>query len=227
MPNGPFESRGSSIGPFWGGPRVRPPPFTPPSSGSRSACLRSLPKFEPPTLGTCACERRTWGVEAAPSGRASAGLLGAAPALVAPGRGKQERDLERDRAAGGRAGTSEPRPARKAGRRSPVRAPGARSPGKTVGWQGRRARGSPESRAALKQAASWQRDPVSTLEAAAFGRGVAVWRGGAVGAGSWGPASQRVPAKRSGGPPSGALSWGFHPSGTGAGAEAKGRSGAQ
>nr|XP_012420949.1 PREDICTED: proline-rich protein 2-like [Odobenus rosmarus divergens] len=63
--NGPSESRGSFPGPFWGGPRVRPPPFTPPSSGSRSACLQSLPKFKLPTLGTCAWERRTRGVEVA------------------------------------------------------------------------------------------------------------------------------------------------------------------
>lgn len=103
---------------------------------------------------------------------------------------------------------------------------GAPSPGKRVpgpGLPGRRWGGragahvEAESRAALKPAASWQRGPASTLEAAAFGRGVAVWRGGAVGAGSGGPASQRVPAKQSGGPPSGALSWGFHPSGTGPG----------
>lgn len=63
--SGPSESRGSFPGPFWGGPRVRPPPFTPPSSGSRSACLQSLPKFKLPTLGTCAWERRTRGVEVA------------------------------------------------------------------------------------------------------------------------------------------------------------------
>lgn len=49
-----------------------------------------------------------------------------------------------------------------------------------------------------------------------------------MGAGSGGPASQRVPLKAGEwAPASGLLGRGFHPSGTGPGAEAKGRSGAQ
>lgn len=139
--------------------------------------------------------------------------------MGSPGRRKQkERDLERVPAAGGRARTSGPRPPRDAGRRPRAGCPRGRPSGRGRG-SGAGAHVEAQSGAACAPAAFWQRDPASTLEAAAFGRGAAVWRGGAAGAagaGSGGPASQRVPAKAVGWARqvAGALSWGFHRSGT-------------
>lgn len=81
-----------------------------------------------------------------------------------------------------------------------------------------------------EQARTWKQSPepqarcclaedlASTLEAAAFGQGVTVWRGGAMGAGSGVELANGCQRKQSGGPPaSRALSWDFHPSGTGPG----------
>lgn len=80
----------------------------------------------------------------------------------------------------------------------------------------RRARGSKVP--SRRRAGCLAEDLASTLEAAAFGQGVTVWRGGAMGAGSGVELANGCQRKQSGGPPaSRALSWDFHPSGTGPG----------
>lgn len=143
-----------------------------------------------------------------------------------PRRKQKERDLERDPAASGRARTSQPRPPRDEGRRPRAGSPRSRPPGRGRG-SGAGAHVEAESTAARAPAASWQWDPASTLEAAAFGRGVAVWRGGAAGAGSGGQRTNGCPRQQLSGPCQWRAEPGLPPKRDWARAEAKGRSGAQ